>query len=130
MTSGFVFNDELWNRGFFYGCEYREEQGLIAIPEEMMSGTAIYISRALDSGESETVWSRIKFDIILPKDTMVVFSYFASDSDLSEYNNQSILVDNYIQDDTILLIDKLNALETLWIEERKNPKESTEQVKT
>ncbi len=121
MTSGFVFNDELWNRGFFYGCEYREELGLL--PQEMVSGTAIYISRALDSGVSETIWSRVKFDIVLPKDTMVVFSYFASDSDLLEYNNQSIIVDNYIQGDTVMLIDKLNALEGLWIEERKNPED-------
>ena len=123
MTSGFVFNDELWNRGFFYGCEYREELGLMGISGELMSGTAIYISRALDSGELETVWSRVKFDIVLPKDTMVVFSYFASDSDLLEYNNQSITVDKYIQDNSVLLIDKLNALESFWIEERKNPKD-------
>ncbi len=123
MTSGFVFNDELWNRGFFYGCEYREELGLIVIPEEMVSGTAIYISKALDSGVSETVWSRVKFDIVLPKDTMVVFSYFASDSDLLDYNKESMTVDKYIQDDTVMLIDKLNALESFWIEERKNPKD-------
>lgn len=117
LTSGFVFNDELWNRGFFYGCAYEEELGLV----QTVSGRAIYISRALDSGVSETVWSRVRLDSVLPKDTMVVFSYFASDSELLEYQTESMLVDNYIQEDTILLIDKLNALEALWIEERKNP---------
>lgn len=123
MTSGFVFNDELWNRGFQYGCEYKESLGLIVVPEKTESGVAIYVSRALDSGVSETVWSRVKFDIVLPKDTMVVFSYYASDSDLLEYHNQSITVDKYIQDDTVLLIDRLNSLESFWIEERKNPKD-------
>ena len=121
MTSGFVFNDELWNRGFLHDCEYREGQGLIVTQEKTMSGIAIYISSALDSGEEETVWSRIKWNIVLPKDTMVSFSYFASDSDLLKYDNQNITVDNYIQDEEVLLVDKLNMLESLWIEERKNP---------
>ena len=115
----FVFNDELWNRGFLHDCEYKESVGLV--PKDTTSKTAIYISRALDSGELETVWSRAKFDMVLPKDTMVVFSYFASDSDLLKYDNQNITVDNYIQDEEVLLVDKLNMLESLWIEERKNP---------
>ena len=119
MTSGFVFNDELWNRGFLHDCEYKESVGLV--PKDTTSKTAIYISSALDSGEVETVWSRVKWNIVLPKDTMVSFSYFASDSDLLKYDNQNITVDNYIQDEEVLLVDKLNMLESLWIEERKNP---------
>ena len=91
------------------------------MPKDTTSKIAIYISKALDSGEAETVWSRIKLDIVLPKDTMVSFSYFASDSDLLKYDNQNITVDNYIQDEEVLLVDKLNMLESLWIEERKNP---------
>ncbi len=121
MTSGFVFNDELWNRGFLYNCEYKESLGLV--PKDTVSQVAIYISKALDSGEAETIWSRVKLDIVLPKDTMVSFSYFASDSDLLEYQNQSTTVDNYIQDEEQLLVDRLNVLESLWIEERKNPKD-------
>lgn len=121
MTSGFVFNDELWNMGFLYNCEYKESIGLV--PKDTASKIAIYISKALDSGEAETVWSRVKLDIVLPKDTMVSFSYFASDSDLLKYQNQSMMLDNYIQKEEELLIDKLNVLESLWIEERKNPKD-------
>ena len=121
MTSGFVFNDELWNMGFLYNCEYKESVGLV--PKDTTSKIAIYISKALDSGEAETVWSRIKLDIVLPKDTMVSFSYFASDSNLLKYQNKSMTVDNYIQDEEELLVDKLNLLESFWIEERKNPKD-------
>lgn len=123
----FTFNDELWEQGFKYGCEYNEQDGLtISSDNAMLKGEntsvkAVYISKALDSTQFETIWNRVKINSVLPEDSMISFSYFANDKAIIEYEKELILLDEYINNNKIGIVDKLSFLDNFWIEEIKNP---------
>ncbi len=125
----FTFNDEFWEQGFKYGCEYTEENGLsISRDNAMLKGTnntikTIYISKSLDSCQIEMIWNRIKIDLELPEDSMVSLSYFTSDEMYVKYNDEVIFLDEYINDTKISVVDKLSFLDGFWIQEIKNPKD-------
>ncbi|NLK38425.1 MAG: hypothetical protein GX299_10160 [Epulopiscium sp.] len=117
----FVYNEELWNSGIFHGCTY-EKGCLKAIPEELGESAqkAVYISTALDSGEKETVWSRLKINFTAPGESYITVSYFSSDEKEVYLEDEKINLEEFIEDFSVHITEKLYYLDKLWIKIEKN----------
>ncbi len=117
----FVYNEELWNAGLFHGCTY-EKGCLKAIPRKSDENAqkAVYISAALDSGEKETLWSRLKMNFIASGESYITLSYFSSDEKEVYLEEEAIHLEKLIEDFSINIEEKLYYLDRLWIKTEKN----------
>lgn len=88
-TKYFMFDEELWQEGIFSNCHIQNGKLCFVDPENWPSSTkggfqrAVYLSPMLDSGERETIWHRLRMDLVQPGDSVITFSCLASD-DLEE----------------------------------------------
>lgn len=120
----FVFDEELWNSGLQFGCTC--EKGILKPIRTESAGKgekAIYLSTSLDSQEKETIWSRLQANFSLEGENSVRISYFASDEKYVEVNGERIHLDNWIEDISLPLEQKLYMLDQIWIQEQKNKKD-------
>lgn len=105
----------------FHGCTY--EKGCLKANANKLDGNAqkaVYISAALDSGEKETVWSRLKMNFVTQGESYITLSYFSSDEKEVCIEDEEINLENLIEDFSINIEEKLYYLDTLWIKTEKN----------
>lgn len=74
----------------------------------------LWLSRAFDSAESETVWHKFTLDADIPDGTMIRVSYVSSDSDRMLIEGSYWKVDDWIGDEERSIEDKLDGLAPLW----------------
>ena len=123
-TKYFVFDEELWQEGYFYHCETKGDSLTASTGTEREKGVtskAIYLSAPLDSEEKETVWGRLRLQLHLEGDSAVKVSYFASDQEEIVFDGKKIRIMDLIADESMEMLERLILLEPLWVEERKNP---------
>lgn len=81
----------------------------------------VWLSRALDSAEAETIWHKFTLDADIPDGTMLRLSYFASDSDRMLIEGSLWKVDDWIARTDISIADKLKGLAPFWSPPVVNP---------
>lgn|GEM_PF-250272 len=81
----------------------------------------VWLSRALDSAEAETVWHKFTLDADIPDGTMLRLSYFAADSDLMLIEGSLWKVDDWIARTDHSFADKLKGLALVWSPPVVNP---------
>jgi phage tail-like protein len=84
----------------------------------------VWISDALDSGMSETVWHKIVLDVQQKNDTQVVIRYYASDSLEVQLGPAWVHLNEYIAAAGIAPRAKLDALSDLWSEPLRDPEDA------
>lgn len=84
----------------------------------------VWISDALDSGTSETVWHRIVLDARQNNDTQVVIRYYASDSLEVQLGPAWVHLNEYIAAAGNAPRTKLDALSELWSEPLRDPEDA------
>jgi len=111
----FVFNAELWNSGLQFNCKF-ENNELCRTGENK----AVYISPPLDSGEKETEWGRMEIDFYTERDGFILVSYFAYENENITIDNLTLNLEDYLNDFSVDIKDKINLIEKLCTEKRKN----------
>jgi len=81
----------------------------------------VWISDALDSGMSETVWHRIVLDALQENDTQIVVRYYASDKPEVPLDGAWVHLDDYIAAPGIAPRPKLDALSAIWSKPLRDP---------
>ncbi|MGG1513812.1 phage tail protein [Paenibacillus oryzisoli] len=85
---------------------------------------AVYFSADLDTGDTETIWHKIRLEANIPEETLVRFSYFASDESEGLIDGDYLNYTSYLTDPTIPVQTKLMATAGLWSEPILNPKDA------
>ena len=81
----------------------------------------IWLSRAFDSAEAETVWHKFTLDADIPDGTMLRLSYFSSDTDRMPIAGSLWSVNDWLARTDHDFADKLAALAPLWSPPVVNP---------
>ncbi len=127
----FVFDDELWAKGYFYNFKISDSDNGLCIlknenedlKEQVLPIKAIYFSSPLDSHEKETIWHRMRMDYSNFGDGKIMFSYYAADTDEFLYNGIKTSVCAVINDEKMEIADKVEILKSIWVEEKLDPKD-------
>lgn len=83
-----------------------------------------WLSRALDSAESETVWHKFTLDAAIPDGTQLRVRYFASDSPELVLQGTLRNVDDWLGREDLSLDEKRAALAPYWSEPIVNPSDA------
>jgi len=75
----------------------------------------VWCSQSLDSGVAATEWHRVKLQVQKHQDTQWNLSYYASDQLEIVLGQEIIHLDQYIRNDSIPVLEKLDTLAPLWI---------------
>jgi phage tail-like protein len=78
------------------------------------SPTGVWLSRAFDSAEAETVWHKFTLDADIPDGTMLRISYFSSDSEWATIAGEAWKVDDWIARQDLPMSAKLDGLAAHW----------------
>lgn len=118
-----MFDEELWEEGFFYQCSMKKNS--LCMDKNLLKKSnqfkAVYLSNVLDSNEKETVWHRMRMQFTVNNESNISFSYFATDDNQIVYHGQKIKIDAVLKDDELSIMDKLVLLDSFWIEGKINP---------
>ncbi len=86
-----------------------------ALPE------GIWLSKAFDSSEAETVWHKFALDADIPDGTQIRVSYYSSDSEFLLIQGTVWKVDDWIADEQHSFRDKLAGMAPYWSAPIVNP---------
>ncbi|MDF2959258.1 MAG: hypothetical protein K0S39_993 [Paenibacillus sp.] len=92
--------------------------------EETSMPEGIYLSSALDTTVSESVWHRFQLEASIPDETQVRISYFASDRKELLIDGEFVDLSRYLTDPDINLRDKLRSTRDLWSVPIVNPRDA------
>ncbi|MBB6735596.1 phage tail protein [Cohnella zeiphila] len=84
----------------------------------------VWLSRALDSAEAETVWHKLTLDADVPDGTQLRIRYFASDSPELVLKGELRNVSDWILRSDISFEEKRSALAPYWSEPVVNPQDA------
>ncbi|MUT65920.1 phage tail protein [Paenibacillus sp. NEAU-GSW1] len=84
----------------------------------------VWLSRAFDSTESDTVWHKMTLEAFVPEGTQLRVSYFSLNEDSCILNGKYTKVDDWIANPDISYRDKLSALAPYWSSSVINPKDA------
>lgn len=84
----------------------------------------VFVSRALDSGEDETVWHKLQAAADIPEETQLRISHYASDRKQLLLNGGWLDLDEYMADETRSAEEKLKELAGIWSPPVLNPKDA------
>lgn len=88
------------------------------------SPEGVWLSRALDSAEAETIWHKLTLDADIPEGTQLRIRYFASDSPELVLKGQLRKVDDWVSRADITFEEKRSALAPYWSEPIVNPRDA------
>lgn len=80
-----------------------------------------YISTSLDSTAAEMQWHKLVMDAEVPEDTQIIVSYFCADRKNVLMNGKYIDLDDYINDQSIPALEKIDSLAPYWSQPVVNP---------
>ncbi|XID90223.1 phage tail protein [Paenibacillaceae bacterium WGS1546] len=92
--------------------------------EETGAPEGVWLSRALDSAEAETVWHKFTLDASIPDGTQLRVRYFASDTPELVLQGTLRKVDDWIARADISFEEKRAALAPYWSEPVANPQDA------
>ncbi|MFD0676893.1 MULTISPECIES: phage tail protein [unclassified Paenibacillus] len=92
--------------------------------EESSLPEGIYLSSELDTTLSETEWHRFQLEAVIPEETQVRISYFASDRKELMVDGEFVDLSRYLTNSDITLKDKLRSTRDLWSEPIVNPRDA------
>lgn len=116
-TKSFVINRESdWRENGIIDNFIFIEDKMVLESNDARNG--YYVSTAIDSGESETVWNRMRIKTNLSSDSIMRVSFYASDSlyvslPLNAKDRLEVNLDDYIKNQDIPLHKRLNVLKGL-----------------
>ncbi|WP_028611976.1 phage tail protein [Paenibacillus harenae] len=84
----------------------------------------VWLSRAFDSAEADTVWHKMLLDAFIPDGTQLRISYFSQNTDSCVLGGVYRRVDDWIADPTIPYREKLKGLASYWSAPVINPKDA------
>lgn len=84
----------------------------------------VWLSKALDSAETETVWHKFTLDADVPDGTQLRVSYFASDSPELALKGSLTKVDDWLARSDLSMDEKRSALSPYWSEPIINPQDA------
>lgn len=84
----------------------------------------VWLSRAFDSAEQDTVWHKLTLDAFVPEGTQLRVSYFSLNDDRLFTGGAYRRIDEWIADDNVPYKEKLNALQSYWSKPVINPKDA------
>jgi phage tail-like protein len=84
----------------------------------------IWMSKAFDSTEAETVWHKFTLDADIPDGTQIRISYYGSDSEVLPIEGTIWRVDEWITDEGRSIRDKLAGMEPYWSKPVVNPRDA------
>ncbi|MDQ0110996.1 phage tail protein [Paenibacillus harenae] len=94
------------------------------VMEETGVPEGVWLSRAYDSSEADTVWHKMTLDAFIPDGTQLRVSYFTLNEESCFINGTYRKVDDWLADTSLPYRDKLNALASYWSPPVINPKDS------
>lgn len=92
--------------------------------EETGVPEGIWLSRAFDSAEAETVWHKMALETFIPDGTQLHVSYFSQNEDSCIINGSYRRVDDWLADTTIPYREKLKGLAGFWSPPVINPNDA------
>lgn len=111
----FIFNDELWNGGFLYGCKFSDNKLIMT-----EKGRAVYISSSLNSEEKDTVWGRLKMQVDIEGDANISLYYISYNDSEIIINDSVVDIDEIIEDMSISPEEKIRIFESICKVKNKN----------
>jgi len=84
----------------------------------------VWLSKAFDSAEAETVWHKFTLDADIPDGTQIRVSYFCSDSELLPLQGTLWRVDEWIADEGRSFRERLSGLAPYWSRPVVNPQDA------
>lgn len=92
--------------------------------EETGVPEGVWLSRAFDSAEADTVWHKMALNSFIPDGTQIHISYFSQNDDSCIIAGSYRKVDDWLADATIPYREKLNALAEFWSAPVINPSDA------
>jgi phage tail-like protein len=84
----------------------------------------VWLSRAFDSAEAETVWHKFAIEADIPDGTQIRVSYYSSDSELLPIQGTLWKIDDWIAEEGHSFRDKLAGLAAYWSAPILNPQDA------
>ena len=92
--------------------------------EETGVPEGVWLSKAFDSAEAETVWHKMELETFIPDGTQLYVSYFSQNEDSCIIAGSYRKVDDWLADQAIAYRDKLKGLEGFWSKPVINPSDA------
>lgn len=84
----------------------------------------VWLSKAFDSAEAETVWHKFTLDAAIPDGTQLRISYFSSDSEFLPLQGTIWKVDDWVVEEGHSFREKLTAMAPYWSNSVVNPQDA------
>jgi phage tail-like protein len=110
----------IWN-GEAHTVTVLELQPQILGWEGSSAPEGIWLSKAFDSTEAETIWHKFTLDADIPDGTQIRVSYYCSDSEMLPLQGMLWRVDDWISEESHSFREKLAALGPYWSQPVVNP---------
>ncbi|HIW34280.1 MAG TPA: hypothetical protein IAA29_15975 [Candidatus Paenibacillus intestinavium] len=92
--------------------------------QERHGHIGVWCSQSLDSGVAGTQWHRVKLQVHKQQDTQWNVSYYAADQKEIAIGHEIINLDEFIRNDSIPVLEKLDALAPYWISPLKDAEDA------
>ncbi|QJD84383.1 phage tail protein [Cohnella herbarum] len=92
--------------------------------EGSTSPEGVWLSKAFDSAEAETVWHKFTLDADIPDGTQIRVSYYSSDSQFLPLQGTIWKVDDWIAEASHSYREKLSGMAAYWSQPVVNPRDA------
>lgn len=82
--------------------------------EDAGAPEGLWLSKAFDSGQAETIWHKFTIDADIPDGTQIRVSYFSSDSEWVTADGSAWKVDDWIAREDLSLKERADGLKSHW----------------